>query len=68
MTRFRVINRPEGIALEVNITANIDYDILETLKMVQQKIYNVLDHATALNMLRIDVTVKNVMINGEVFP
>jgi hypothetical protein len=28
----------------------------------------VLDHATALNMLRIDVTVKNVMINGEVFP
>ena len=26
------------------------------------------DHATTLNMLRIDVTVKNVMINGEVFP
>ena len=68
MTRFRVINKPEGIALEVNITVNIEYDILETLRQVQQKIYDVLDFTTALNMLKIDVTVKNVMINGEVYP
>ncbi|MFA7673628.1 MAG: hypothetical protein WCY62_07220 [Clostridia bacterium] len=68
MTRFRVINRPEGIALEINITANIDYDVMETLNLVQRKIYDVLDYQTALNMTRIDVTVKNVMINGEVYP
>lgn len=68
MTRFRVINRPEGITFEVNITANIEYDIMETLKQVQQKIYDVLDYQTSLNMIKIDVTVKNVMINGEVYP
>jgi len=68
MTRFRVINKPEGIALEVNITVNVDYDIIETLRQVQQKIFDVLDFTTALNMIRIDVTVKSIMINGEVYP
>jgi len=38
------------------------------LRQVQQKIYDVLDFTTALNMIRIDVTAKNIMINGEVYP
>ncbi len=68
MTRFRVINKAEGIILEVNITVNVEYDVLETLRQVQEKIHSVLDYSTALNMLKIDVTARNLLINGEIYP
>jgi uncharacterized alkaline shock family protein YloU len=68
ITRFRVIKKEGGISIEMSITVNYEHAIIEVMKQVQKRVRDVLERLTALNLASMDITVRHVVINNEIYP
>lgn len=68
ITRFRVVKREDGINIEMNITVNYEYSIIDVMKEVQKKVRDQLEKLTALNLASMDITVRHIVINREIYP
>ncbi|MFO7637434.1 MAG: Asp23/Gls24 family envelope stress response protein [Clostridia bacterium] len=68
ITRFRVIMKEDGISIEMNITVSYEYPIIEVMKQVQKRVKEALEKLTALNLSSMDITVRHIVINKEVYP
>ncbi|MBN1624234.1 MAG: Asp23/Gls24 family envelope stress response protein [Clostridia bacterium] len=68
ISRFRVINREEGISIEMSVVVNYNYTIINTMRLIQKNVADTLEKLTALHLASLDITVKSIVINGAEYP
>ena len=68
MTRFRIIKKDGGISIDMSITVNYKYPIFEVIKIIQKKVCDTLDRLTALHLIGLNITVRHIMIDNEIYP
>jgi uncharacterized alkaline shock family protein YloU len=63
ISRFRAENHPDGIQLELDLVLVYGYPIKTLLKDVQKKVRSEVERLTALNIIRLDVNAKSLVID-----
>jgi uncharacterized alkaline shock family protein YloU len=62
ISRFRVDTHPEGIHIEMDLTIVYGFVVKPLLLEVQKKVCEEVENLTALNILAVDVTAKNMIL------
>lgn len=68
MTRFRIIKKDGGISIDMSITVNYEYPIFEVIRTIQKKVSDTLDRLTALHLISLNITVRHIVIDNEIYP
>lgn len=66
--RFRVEKLENGIIMNISVTINYDYSIMEVMKELQAIIYKTLEKTTAIQIASLNITTKHIVINNEIYP
>lgn len=62
ISRFRAENHPDGIQLEIDLVLVYGYPIKALLKDVQKKVSIEVERLTALNIIKLDVNAKSLVV------
>lgn len=68
MTRFRIIKKEGGISIDMSITVDYQYPIFDVMKEIQKKVRDTVDRLTALHLTSLDITVRQIVIDNEIYP
>ncbi len=68
MTRFRIIKKEGGISVDMNITLDYQCPIFDVLKEIQITTKKTLERLTALHLHSLNITVKHIVIENEIYP
>jgi uncharacterized alkaline shock family protein YloU len=50
------------------VVVNYKYTIINTIREIQKNVADALEKLTALHLASLDITVRSIVINGEVYP
>lgn len=65
ISRFRAENRPDGIYIEMDLVLIYGYMIKQLLREVQEQVSEQIKHLTALNIRRMNVVAKSLVMDGR---
>ena len=65
ISRFRAENRPDGIYIEMDLVLIYGRMIKPLLREVQEKVSEQIKHLTALNIQRLDVVAKSLVMDPK---
>ncbi len=65
ISRFRAENRPDGIYIEMDLVLIYGYMIKPLLREVQEKVSEQIKHLTALNIQRMNVVAKSLVVENK---
>ncbi len=65
ISRFRAENRPDGIYIEMDLVLIYGYMIKKLLREVQEQVSEQIKHLTALNIKRMNVVAKSLVMDGR---
>ncbi len=65
ISRFRAENRPDGIYIEMDLVLIYGYMIKKLLREVQEQVSEQIKHLTALNIRRMNVVAKSLVMDGK---
>ncbi len=65
ISRFRAENRPDGIYIEMDLILIYGYMIKPLLREVQEKVSERIKHLTALNIQRMNVVAKSLVVENK---
>lgn len=65
ISRFRAENHPDGLYMEMDLTLVYGYQIKPLLRQVQQKVSEEIQRLTALNIKRINLTAKSLIVDEK---
>jgi len=68
ISRFRITKREGGVSIDISITVNYEYPIFEIMKEIQKKVKETIERLTALQLTSINITVKHIIIENEIYP
>jgi len=68
ISRFRITKREGGVSIDISITVNYEYPIFEIMKEIQKKVKETIERLTALQLNSINITVKHIVIENEIYP
>jgi len=68
ISRFRITKREGGVSIDISITVNYKYPIYEIMKEIQRKVKDTIERLTALQLTSINITVKHIIIENEIYP
>jgi hypothetical protein len=56
--RVEVDPRPEGVAIELQVVVGYGYDLAEAMVTAQRRVKDMVEHMTALNVLKVNITAR----------
>lgn len=65
ISRFRAENRPDGIYIEMDLVLIYGYMLKPLLREIQEKVSEQIKHLTALNIQRMNVVAKSLVVEGK---
>jgi len=68
VSRFRAENHPEGIYIEMDLVLVYGYCIRPLLREVQRKVIDEVERLTALNIKRLNITAKSLVLDNQKAP
>ena len=68
VSRFRAENHPEGIYIEMDLVLVYGYCIRLLLREVQRKVIDEVERLTALNIKRLNITAKSLVLDNQKAP
>ncbi len=66
ISRFRAENHPDGIQIELDLVLIYGFIIRDLLKEVQKKVRNEVERLTALNIIKLDVNAKSLVVDKSI--
>jgi uncharacterized alkaline shock family protein YloU len=65
ISRFRAENRPDGIYIEMDLVLIYGYMLKPLLREIQERVSEQIKHLTALNIQRMNVVAKSLVVEGK---